>query len=113
MRRSALLSLLVVTAVAGSTATAAPRRDAARAPGLQRALDDVVAAGVPGAVLLVRRGGATVRLASGYADVKTRAPMGDGDRFRVGSITKSFVATVVPWATSVTSAPENPAVLSK
>jgi D-alanyl-D-alanine carboxypeptidase len=61
---------------------------------LQRALDQVVAAGVPGAVLLVRDGEGTTRLTSGYGNLKPQTPMRAGDRFRVGSITKTFVATV-------------------
>jgi D-alanyl-D-alanine carboxypeptidase len=45
-------------------------------------------------VLLVREGDRTIRLRSGYGNLKPRTPMRAGDRFRVGSITKSFVATV-------------------
>lgn len=67
---------------------------AAREAQLQRALDQVVAAGVPGAVLLVREGDRTTRLTSGLDDLKPQRPMRAGDRFRVGSITKSFVSTV-------------------
>lgn len=62
---------------------------------LQRALDRAVNARVPGAVLLAHVGSHTVRLASGYADLKHRTPMRTGDRFRVGTITTTFVATVV------------------
>jgi D-alanyl-D-alanine carboxypeptidase len=62
---------------------------------LQQALDAVVAAGVPGAVLLVREGDRTLRLTSGYGNLKPRTPMRAGDRFRIGSETKTFVATVV------------------
>ncbi|HMC70888.1 MAG TPA: serine hydrolase domain-containing protein, partial [Mycobacteriales bacterium] len=61
---------------------------------LQRSLDQLVAAGVPGAVLLVRKGDRTIRLTSGYGNLNPKTPMRAGDRFRVGSITKTFVATV-------------------
>ena len=55
---------------------------------LQQALDAVVAAGVPGAIVLVRDGDRTIRLASGYGNLARRTPMRASDRFRVGSETK-------------------------
>jgi D-alanyl-D-alanine carboxypeptidase len=88
--------VLALAAAVGATAGAAPpARAAAPQPELQRALDALVAAGVPGAVALVRERGRTIRLTSGYANLKPRTPMRAGDRFRVGSVTKPFVATVV------------------
>jgi D-alanyl-D-alanine carboxypeptidase len=54
-----------------------------------------VADGVPGAAGLARRGGQVITAASGAADVATGRPMAAADRFRVGSITKTLVATVV------------------
>ena len=57
-----ICSVLLLSVVA-QTAAAAPPNEAS----LQKALDRVVAAGVPGAVLLVRDGDRTIRLASGYA----------------------------------------------
>jgi D-alanyl-D-alanine carboxypeptidase len=62
---------------------------------LQQALDEVVAAGAPGALVLVRAEERTVRLASGYGNLKPKTPLRIRDRFRVGSVTKTFVATVV------------------
>jgi D-alanyl-D-alanine carboxypeptidase len=62
---------------------------------LQKALDRVVAAGVPGAVLVVRDGNRTIRLASGYGALAGRVPARPNDRFRIGSVTKTFVSTVV------------------
>jgi D-alanyl-D-alanine carboxypeptidase len=96
MQKHVLVVLLALAAAVGATAaTAAPERASAPKPNLQRALDQIVAAGVPGAVLLVREGDQTIRLTSGYGNLKPRTPMRAGDRFRVGSITKAFVATVV------------------
>jgi D-alanyl-D-alanine carboxypeptidase len=62
---------------------------------LQGLLDRLVAAGAPGAAAWVRdeRGG--LRAASGLADLSTGRPMGPELHFRAGSVTKSFVATVV------------------
>jgi D-alanyl-D-alanine carboxypeptidase len=62
---------------------------------LQAALDRIVSAGAPGAVLLDRHGGHTTRLASGLADVATGRAMRVDDRFRAASQMKSFTATIV------------------
>jgi D-alanyl-D-alanine carboxypeptidase len=61
----------------------------------ERLLDDVVAAGAPGALSLVRSEAGTWRGASGLADVATGRPMDADLRFRAGSLTKTFVAVVV------------------
>jgi D-alanyl-D-alanine carboxypeptidase len=69
---------------------------AALTPGtLQHDLDAVVAAGVPGGFALVRDGDESWTGSSGLADpAGTEAPDAAG-RYRIGSVTKSFVATVV------------------
>jgi D-alanyl-D-alanine carboxypeptidase len=96
-RRSALSLALLALAAATPAMSASPPRDrsAGRHARLQRALNHVVAAGVPGAVLLVREGDRKIRLTSGHGNLKPKTPMRARDRFRVGSITKPFVATVV------------------
>ena len=91
-----------------SARTGPPHRVAAR-PALQQMLDEVVAAGAPGVVALVndgRRGWREDRGhggphdrgvwqdARGVADLGTGRAMRPEDRFRAGSVTKSFVATV-------------------
>jgi D-alanyl-D-alanine carboxypeptidase len=55
----------------------------------------LVAAGAPGVVVLVRDRERTVRLADGFSNLARRTPMRVSDRFRIGSLTKTFVATVV------------------
>jgi D-alanyl-D-alanine carboxypeptidase len=91
--RACVIALSVVLlGLLTQAAAAAPPLDKAS---LQKALDRVVAAGVPGAVLLVRDGSRTVRLASGYSVVAGKVPARTDDRFRIGSVTKTFVATVV------------------
>jgi D-alanyl-D-alanine carboxypeptidase len=87
----AAASALFLLAGSSSAATAPPPKDAE----LRKALDAVVAAGVPGALMLVRDGDRTVRLASGYGNLAPRTRMRATDRFRVGSETKMFVSTVV------------------
>jgi D-alanyl-D-alanine carboxypeptidase len=62
---------------------------------LQRLLDQVVAAGAPGAAALVRDEHGVQRAASGLADLRTGRPMRPGLNYRVASVTKPFVATVV------------------
>jgi D-alanyl-D-alanine carboxypeptidase len=62
---------------------------------LQRALDRIVAAGAPGAAVLVRDGERTTRLASGFGNLSPQTPMRVADRSRIGGVTKSFTATVV------------------
>ena len=95
-RKIAVCSAIVASIAAGLAAS--PSAESAGTVGrqaeLQRRLDRVVAAGVPGAVLLVGERDGTIRLTSGHARLKPKTPMRAGDRFRVGSITKTFVATV-------------------
>jgi D-alanyl-D-alanine carboxypeptidase len=90
-------TLLALAAAAPGAAASAPgaQGPSPREAELQRTLDRVVAAGVPGAVLLVRVGGRTIRLTAGNGALRPKRTMRAADRFRVGSITKSFVATVV------------------
>jgi D-alanyl-D-alanine carboxypeptidase len=74
---------------------AAATRPAPDAATLQRLVDGVVQAGAPGAAALVRTDQATWQGASGLGDLAARRPTRPADRFRIGSLTKSFVATVV------------------
>src|SRR3954462_1884461 len=94
-------ALVALAVVAGLAALAAPAPasagssrplDRAR---LQHQLYRLVAAGAPGVVALVRDGERTWTLTSGYANVASHARMRARDRFRIGSVTKSFVSTVV------------------
>lgn len=61
----------------------------------QRAIDAAVAAGVPGVTAEARDAGGVWRTAAGTGDLTTGAPRGKNDRFRVGGITNTFVATVL------------------
>lgn len=71
--------------------------DAALAAALQPVLDEWLdEAGSPGAVLGVRLAdGRTAVVAAGDADVEGGNPVLPGDRFRIGSITKTFMATLI------------------
>ncbi|MFJ5810634.1 serine hydrolase domain-containing protein [Streptomyces sp. NPDC093093] len=108
MRRlTTTAALLLALGLAGSVIAPAVAAPTDPAPGpaaaaagdldgaaLRRALDAVIAQGVPGAVAEVRQDGRVWRGASGVADLSGRPARAD-DRFRAGSVTKTFVATVV------------------
>ena len=63
--------------------------------GLQRAADQLVADGVPGVIIMTRRGQQVSHMVAGLADKATGQLMQPQDRVHIGSITKTFVATVV------------------
>jgi len=87
-----------LAAMAGVACLATPAlatRGAAQTAKLQNPLDHVVAAGAPGAVVLVRDGDRTTRLSSGLGNLAPQTPMHVADRSRIGGVTKSFTATVV------------------
>ena len=90
----AAAAALSLATAGGSAATAAPDRAPPGSAQLRAALNGVVAAGAPGALVLVRNGDRTVRLAAGYGNLARRTPMRVTDRFRIGSETKMFVSTV-------------------
>jgi D-alanyl-D-alanine carboxypeptidase len=78
-----------------ATLEPAPTLGAGRAE-LDAALNDVVAAGVPGVIVRVQDPHRAARhYAAGVGDLATGTALRPGARFRVGSITKTFVATVV------------------
>ena len=90
----------VVTVLPALLAGPAPASAAARAStpaqsAFRAAIQQIVKDGIPGAIGLARNGHQVVVTASGLADIATNRPMAPGDRVRVGSITKTFVATVV------------------
>ncbi|WUW18805.1 beta-lactamase family protein [Streptomyces sp. NBC_01465] len=74
----------------GGTAVAATDHQATQA-----AIDAAVAAGIPGVTAEARDAGGVWKSATGVGDLKTGAPRGKDDRFRVGSLTNTFVATVL------------------
>ncbi|MEU0743797.1 serine hydrolase domain-containing protein [Streptomyces sp. NPDC006134] len=82
-----------LTAGLAGTATAAPATDGHDAT--RRALRAAVEDGVPGAVATARDGHATWSATAGVGDLRTGEPRSAQDRYRVGSITKTFVATVL------------------
>ncbi|MEU4240370.1 serine hydrolase domain-containing protein [Actinoplanes sp. NPDC026619] len=88
------LTVLTIFAIVGGPAAPAVAADSYGGT-LQEQLDAVHAAGMPGAFAEVRDGRRTWTPVAGVADVATGAPVRDGMRHRVGSITKTFVATTM------------------
>ncbi|MFE5083188.1 serine hydrolase domain-containing protein [Streptomyces mirabilis] len=90
---AALLALLAVPAQAGTAAAAdLPTPDDA---GLQAVLHTALSQGAPGAMVRVDDNGTVHRLSEGVADRATGRAITTADRFRVGSVTKSFSAVVL------------------
>ncbi|MCX4908673.1 serine hydrolase [Streptomyces sp. NBC_00878] len=78
-----------------ATAVAAPAPSPDRHGPLQRAMDVTVADGVPGVTAQVRDAYGTWKGTSGVGDLETGKPRSPRDHYRVGSVAKTFVATVV------------------
>ncbi|MGW6545166.1 serine hydrolase domain-containing protein [Streptomyces massasporeus] len=102
MNRSArTAALTVAAAMALSAALTAPAvaADPGAAPGghdaTKRAALAAVADGVPGVTVTVRRGHGTWAATAGVGNLETGKPRSVRDHYRIASITKTFVATVV------------------
>ena len=98
----AAAGLMAFSAPARSSAhTFAPRPESGQAvsgkppAGLQRAADRLVADGQPGVIIMTRHGQQVRHVVAGLADKATGQLMQPQDRVHIGSITKTFVATVV------------------
>ncbi|MGW2327305.1 serine hydrolase domain-containing protein [Streptomyces sp. NPDC001700] len=101
----ALAGAVVATAVAPAAAsphtasphTASPHTASRPSPhsATQDALDAITRAGVPGALARADRADKTWNGTSGVADRRSGRPRLPQDRFRIGSVTKSFTATVL------------------
>ncbi|WP_328747528.1 beta-lactamase family protein [Streptomyces sp. NBC_00285] len=82
----ALTTGLAAPAMAAGSDTHAATRQAVRA---------AVKDGVPGVTLTAKDGRSTWSATAGVGDLRTHAPRSADDRYRVGSITKTFVSTVL------------------
>lgn len=87
--------MLSVAPARAATLEATPATDVARSE-LNTALNDVVAAGVPGIIVRVQDPHRAARqYTAGVDDLATGAALRPTAQFRIGSITKTFVATIV------------------
>jgi len=84
--------LPLLASPAHADATAGPAVDLA---GLRGVLRSALTQGAPGAMARVEDRGTVFRAAAGVADRGTARAMGDADRFRIGSVTKTFTAVVL------------------
>ena len=92
-----VVGLAVSVAIAGCSDAIDPvLRSGADAAELQRVIDSSrIAMGIPGAVVVVRvTGGSEYVLTSGVENLASGSAMSFANRFRIGSITKTMIATV-------------------
>ncbi|MDQ1070523.1 serine hydrolase domain-containing protein [Streptomyces canus] len=93
--------VVATTAVALTAGFAAPAMAAGAGAGVgghdatRKAVRAAVRDGVPGVTLTAKDGGSTWSTTAGVGNLKTHAPRSADDRYRVGSITKTFVSTVL------------------
>ena len=93
LRASAAVIAAILVAVAATTT--APAATPTRQAKLRQLAQSLVRGGAPGAIVFVRTPSATRSAVSGFSSLEPRVPMRASDRFRVASITKTFVATIV------------------
>ena len=62
---------------------------------VKQAMRDTLQLGYPGILAKTSESGTTWSYAAGIADLRTKKPMETDFRFRIGSVTKTFTATVV------------------
>ncbi|MFH8979699.1 serine hydrolase domain-containing protein [Streptomyces varsoviensis] len=96
--RNGLIGAAVSAALTVAALAAPAQAETARGHGhaaTQRAMDAQVAAGAPGSLGQARDEHGTWNGAAGVADLRTERPRKAADRFRIGSITKAFVSTVL------------------
>jgi D-alanyl-D-alanine carboxypeptidase len=89
-RRAVTMLGVAVLAVAPASAAAAPA-----SPTLREIAQVLVEAGSPGAIVVVRTPTSVRTAAAGRARIRPPLPMAAADRFRIASVTKTFVATAV------------------
>lgn len=94
-------ALMATTAVALSVALAGPATAAEPAgkgqdhTATRKAIQAAVDIGVPGVTATVKDDGTTWSTTAGVGNLRTGKPRSADDRYRVGSITKTFVSTVI------------------
>ncbi|MPZ16949.1 MAG: serine hydrolase [Luteitalea sp.] len=91
----AILALVVASGAPALRGQVTVEPTQAVASDLDQALDAITEAGMPGALARVSDEATSWRGASGVADIDTNRPMRPDFPFRIGSITKTFVATLV------------------
>jgi len=93
--KHSIAALFLLTAVGCSDAPTGPELAGTTRTRLQAQMDSLVALGVPGVVLLVQDGSRSTVLTSGVSSLTDSKVMRPNDRFRIGSLTKSYLSTVM------------------
>ncbi|MEU2059347.1 serine hydrolase domain-containing protein [Streptomyces sp. NPDC013455] len=91
----AATALLLTAALAAPAVAASEGGPGSGHPATRKAIEAAVEAGVPGVTATARDARGTWSATAGVGDTRTGAPRSAADRYRVGSITKTFVATVL------------------
>ncbi|MFF9770018.1 serine hydrolase domain-containing protein [Streptomyces sp. NPDC014636] len=88
-------ALLLTAALAAPAVAASASHSGGGHSATREAIEAAVEAGVPGVTATVRDAHGTWSTTAGVGDLRTGKPRSAADRYRVGSITKTFVATVL------------------
>jgi len=92
-----LVAIPAVTAAATPAMAKSQPEPAVAIPAsaVQGAVEAIVAAGAPGVNVRIRDGSGTRALVAGVGDLRDGSPPDPGGQFRIGSVTKTFTATLV------------------
>jgi D-alanyl-D-alanine carboxypeptidase len=90
-----LSTLLAACSDAADSDSSRPALDDAAIAELQALADKAIESGIPGVALAIQAGSQTVKIARGVEDLTTGAPMTADHHFRMGSVAKSFLASIV------------------
>jgi D-alanyl-D-alanine carboxypeptidase len=95
--RRALLAgaAVLIGSVAAGCGSDTDAQDIGDKAAIQAKMDRLVSLGVPGVTVLVRDGRKSLQLTAGVSDLETKTAVDPDDRFRIGSLAKPYVATVV------------------
>jgi D-alanyl-D-alanine carboxypeptidase len=88
-------AIVAFVAVCGASATASPVAAPKKHANLQALARGLVKAGAPGALVYLRTANGFRSASAGFANLDPRVPMRASARYRVASVTKTFISTVV------------------
>lgn len=95
VRTTVVVATTAVALTAGFAAPAMAAQPGDHHRATRQAVRAAVKDGVPGVTLTAKDGRSTWSTTAGVGNIKTHAPRSANDRYRVGSITKTFVSTVL------------------
>jgi D-alanyl-D-alanine carboxypeptidase len=92
---TALIRIATILAVAASSPPAAMAGNSAFEAEVRPHVEQLLADGAPGVIVLKRDGSGVSRFAAGIGELEAATPIDARDRVRAGSLVKTFVAVVV------------------